>query len=114
MNLSIRMRFIYNVKRCCAIRLKFRDKILNFSNQVSAQSESQYLLYNKRKSAFILSHVFGICCLSYFNIFLQQGLYHKETPFLIETANFTIESLASQNSYLNGAPSISYIKLPRY
>ena len=57
------MRFIYNVKRCCAIRLKFRDKILNFSNQVSAQSESQYLLYNKIKSAFILSHVFGICCL---------------------------------------------------
>ena len=29
-------------------------QILNFSNQVSARSESQYLLYNQRHSTFIL------------------------------------------------------------
>ena len=48
---------------------------------------------------------------SSFNIFLQQGLYHKETPLTIETINFS-ESLAFENRHLTGAHSISDIKLP--
>ena len=39
-------------------------------------------------------------------------MYQKETPLVTETINFTIDSLASQNRYLNGAHSISDIKLP--
>ena len=35
--------------------LEILKQIHNFSNQVSAQSESQYLLHNQRKSAFMLS-----------------------------------------------------------
>ena len=45
MDLSIRMRVIYNVKDRYAIRLKFRG---NFLNQVSARIKSHYLLYNKK------------------------------------------------------------------
>ena len=45
MDLSIRMTVIYNVKNRYAIRLKLEDKF-NFSNQVSAQSKTQYLFYN--------------------------------------------------------------------
>ena len=41
---------IYNVRPGYAIRLKFGGKLLFF-----ARSESQYLLYNQRKSTFILS-----------------------------------------------------------
>ena len=58
-DLPVRMRIIYNVKDCYAIRLKFED---NLSNEVSARSESQYQLYNQIKSTFILSYVFDICC----------------------------------------------------
>ena len=47
-----------------------------------------------------------------FNIYLQQGLYQKETPLVIETNNFTVESLGLQNRQLNGAHSVSDIKLP--
>ena len=32
-----------------------------------------------------------------FNIYLQRGLYQKETPLVIETNNFTVESLGFQN-----------------
>ena len=54
MDLSIRMRVTYNVKHCYAIRLNIWRQILNFPNQVSAQSESQYLFYNQRKSTFLV------------------------------------------------------------
>ena len=43
MDLSIRMRIIFDVKHLHLVRLKVGD-ILNFSNQVSGPSESQYLL----------------------------------------------------------------------
>ena len=36
----------------------------------------------------------------------------NKTPLVIETITFTIESSVFQNSHLNGAPSISDIKLP--
>ena len=36
------------------------SKVGNFSYQPSAQRESQYLLYNQRKSTYILSYVFDI------------------------------------------------------
>ena len=52
------MRTISNVNHRHAIILK----ILNLSNQVSAQSENQCMLYTQRKSTFILSYVFGVCC----------------------------------------------------
>ena len=41
---------------------------------------------------------------------LLQGQYYKETPLVVETINFTIESLAFQDRHLNGALSISDIK----
>ena len=41
-----------------------------------------------------------------------QGLYHKETPLVIQGTNFTIELLALQSRHLNGTHSISDIKLP--
>ena len=45
-------------------------------------------------------------------MFLISRLYHKETLRVIETFNFTIESLVFQNRNLNAAHSISDIKLP--
>ena len=41
MGIPIQMKVVYNVKHHCTIRLKFRDKIFYFSNQVSALNESQ-------------------------------------------------------------------------
>ena len=37
---------------------------------------------------------------------------HKETPFIIKIVDFALESLVFQNRPLNGAHSISDIKLP--
>ena len=70
------MKIIGSVKPRYVIRLKF-----NFSNQVSDRSKRQYLLFNYRKSTFILSKGFGI------------------------------ESLAFQNRFFDSAHSISNIKL---
>ena len=39
-------------------------------------------------------------------------MYFKETPLVIETIKFTIESLAFQKRRLNGAHSISDTKVP--
>ena len=39
-------------------------------------------------------------------------MYHNETPLVIETINFTTESLGFQNRHLNGAHSFSDIKPP--
>ena len=50
MNLSIRMRIISKVKHLYAIRLKFGD----FSNQVSAQCENQYQLYDQYQLYFLI------------------------------------------------------------
>ena len=52
MDLSIQMKVIHNLKHCYAICLKF---LHNFSNQISAESKSQYLLYNQRKFTLMLS-----------------------------------------------------------
>ena len=38
-------------------------------------------------------------------------MYHKETLLLVEIINFTTESLALQNSYLNGAHCILETKI---
>ena len=43
-------------------------------------------------------------------MFLLQGQCYKETPLVVETINFTIESLAFQDRHLNGALSIWDIK----
>ena len=43
-------------------------------------------------------------------MFLLQGQCYKETPLVVETINFTIESLAFQDRQLNGALSIWDIK----
>ena len=40
------------------------------------------------------------------------NLSHKETPFIIKIVDFALESLVFQNRPLNGAHSISDIKLP--
>ena len=87
-------------------------QIRNFSNQVSARNESQYLLYNHRKTTFILSYVFVICfCCHNLTYFITRPVSQRKTTW--ETVNFAIESLASQNRHLNGAHSISDIKRPR-
>ena len=60
----------------------------------------------------MLQQVFGIHC-RFHNLtyFLYQGLYHKETPLVIETIKFTTEPLAFQNKHSDGAHSISDMKL---
>ena len=51
MDLSIRLRVIDNVKHLSLCNLfEIWRQILNFSNQVGAPSEIQYLLYNQIKS----------------------------------------------------------------
>ena len=71
MDLTIQIKIFSNVKRRHAICLKFGDKFFTFLTMVRVWSKSQYLLCNQKKSNFILSSVFGICCrcheLTYFN-----------------------------------------------
>ena len=88
------MKIIYNVRHCYPIHLKFGDKVI-------AQRESKYLLYNQRKSTFILLYVFGICCCCHnLTYFYNKVHNHKETLLVIEAINFTIESSAFQNRHL--------------
>ena len=54
MVLSIQMRIIYNIKQRYAICLKFADKFLAFLTKLVLEKENQYMLYNKRKSTFML------------------------------------------------------------
>ena len=90
-------------------------QVLNFSKQVNALSEGQYLFYNQGKSTFMFSKVcccLGICCCCHNLTFLKHGLYHKETLLVTETINFTTGSLAFQNKHLNGVHFTSDIKRP--
>ena len=57
MDLSIQMRIIYNVKHCYVIRT-----FLPCLTPLVLKTKAKYLIYNQRKSTFILSQVFGICC----------------------------------------------------
>ena len=80
-------------------------QVLNFSKQVNALSEGQYLFYNQGKSTFMFSKVcccLGICWRCHNLTFLKHGLYHKETTLVIESINFTTGSLPFQNKHLNG------------
>ena len=54
--------FVVVVITLLCISFKIWRQILNFSDQASGQSKSKYLLYNQRKSTFILTKVFNICC----------------------------------------------------
>ena len=103
LELSIRKTSLCNSLNICR-------QIFNFSNQVSAGSKSRYLFYNQRKSTFILLYFFGIFCCCHNLIFLQQSLYRKETPLVIETINFS-GSFAFQKKVLNGAYFISDVRL---
>ena len=50
------MRVLCNVKHHYAIRLKFGDKFLTSLTKLVLEAKAtQYLLYNQRKSTFILS-----------------------------------------------------------
>ena len=111
MDPAIRIRIIYNVKNFYAIHFKFGDKFLTSLNKVNSRSEYEYLLYNQRKSTFILSSVFGICYGCHNLIYLNNKISHKETLPVTEITNFTSESLAFHNKLLNNAHSISDINL---
>ena len=86
-------------------------QILNFSIQVSAQSESQSLLEFQRKCNFLLSQVFTICYHSHNLIYFVTRSVSQKTLHVIETKNFTIELLVLQNRHLHDVHSISDIKL---
>ena len=110
MDLSIRMRIIYNVKHHYAVHLKLGDKFLTSLTKLVFQVKSSIcstiignlLLYCLKFSAFIVV----VKNLAYF--------YNKACITIRNTAciNFTIESLAFQNMHLNSAHSISDINLP--
>ena len=53
-----------------------------FSNQVTAWSERQYLFCKLYSCKFL---PFVMAVIIYWNILLQQGLTHRETPFVIDT-----------------------------
>ena len=55
MNLTIQTRIFNNVKDRHAVCSKSGGRFFYFSNHVRGCSKSQYLLYNQRKSHFILS-----------------------------------------------------------
>ena len=79
---------------------EIRKQIFCFSNYVSAWSESQYLRYNQRKSAFILSQIFDISYPSHNLTYFINNVSHKEMLLIIEIVNFATESLGIQNRLL--------------
>ena len=62
MDLSIRMKIIYNVRHCYAIRLKFGDKFLTFliklvlkrKPSICSTIRENLLLYCRKLSAFVV------------------------------------------------------------
>ena len=68
------------------------------------------MIYNQRKSTFLLSYVFGICyrCHS-FLYFNNKVCFTKNTT--CNRNHLQLRSLAFQNRHLNGTNSISDIKL---
>ena len=112
MDLSIRMEVIYNVKNRYVVSLSFGGKLLTSVTKTDSKRKSVSSLQPKKIYFYIVVDFQHLLLLSKFNIFLQQGFYSKEIPLVIETINFTTESLTIQNRHLNGAHSISDIKIP--
>ena len=100
------MIIICNLKHRHAIYLKFGEKfstsltksVLKGKASICSTIKKNLLLYYRTFSEFVVVVIF--------NILLQ--------PLAIETINFTTESLAFQDRHLNGAHSISDLKLPWY
>ena len=62
MDLSIRMRIIYNVKHRYVIRLKFGGKFLTFQTKLVLERKASICSTIKENLLFILSYIFSVCC----------------------------------------------------
>ena len=89
------MRIIYNVRHCYARLLKFGDKVLASLTKYVLKPKASICSESKKMYVYIVISFQHLSLQPRPNIFLQQVLYHKETPFKTEKINFTIESLAS-------------------
>ena len=112
MHLRIRMRLIYSVKCRYAIRLKFRDKFLTSLTKLVLEMKSS--IYSTIKEN-ILLYLFKFLAFAFVVIksctFITRPVPQRNTA-CNRNHYFTIESLAFQNRLLNGAHSMSDIKLP--
>ena len=81
MDLPIRMRIFSKVKDRYLICFKFGDKFLTFLTKLVFKNKiSICSTIKKKKSYFYIVVSFRyLFSMSSFNIFLKQGLYHKET-----------------------------------
>ena len=105
------MRTIYNVKHRYAILLKFGGKfltslikcMLEAKTSICSTVKENLLFYCRKFSAFVVVVIVQ-------HIFITRPV--SQTPLAIESINVTTESLAFQSRHLNGAHSISDLKLP--
>ena len=97
---------------CYTIPSKFGYKFLTFLTKLVLEAKTTHYLNNPRKSPD--SWVFDICCRCLNLTYFYSKLYIKKKHHLYQSAiiSLTIESVAFRNRHLNGANSISDLKLP--
>ena len=96
-----------NVKHCDAIFLKSGDRFVTSLTMLGLNQKPVSALQSKKIYFYIVVSFRHLLSLSYFNLFLEKGLSHKEIWLVTEIVNFVIESLVFQK----GSHSILDIKL---